>query len=305
MKRFAFIIDVAKCENCNNCFLSCKDEHCGNDWPGYGKSQPLHGQRWMNIETRERGAFPQIDVAYLAKPCQHCDDAPCVRAGQGAVVKRDDGIVLIDPEKARGMKNLIAACPYGAIWWNDELQLPQKCTMCAHLLDRGWRAPRCVQACPTGALTLFHGEDEELAELVRTEELATFDTAGPATKPRCFYQNLHRFTDDCLVGSVAAVLDGVSECLAGATVRLRDGRGMVAEQQTDDFGDFKFDRLPAAWRDRGHELEVVYRNRIAATISLGKGESSALGTIWIELDEAGKAGSSPAGGGGADTAEGR
>ena len=305
MKRYSFIIDVAKCENCNNCFLACKDEHCGNDWPGYGKSQPLHGQRWLNIETRERGVFPLIDVAYLAKPCQHCDEAPCVRAGQGAVVKRDDGIVLIDPDKAKGMRNLVAACPYGAIWWNEALQLPQKCTMCAHLLDSGWRAPRCVQACPTGALSLFHGEDAELAELVRAAELATLDSAGPATKPRCYYKNLHRFTGDCLVGSVAAVLNGGDECLAGAIVRLRAGQEIIAEQLTDDFGDFKFDRLPAKWSDGGYELEVVYRNRIAASIGSGNGGSSALGTIWIELDEAGRAGSLPVGGGDADKAEGR
>ena len=35
MKRWYMVIDVERCENCNNCFLACKDEHCGNDWPGY------------------------------------------------------------------------------------------------------------------------------------------------------------------------------------------------------------------------------------------------------------------------------
>jgi len=34
MKKWAMIIDVAKCENCNNCFLSCKHEHIGNDFSG-------------------------------------------------------------------------------------------------------------------------------------------------------------------------------------------------------------------------------------------------------------------------------
>jgi len=54
MKKYSFIIDVAKCENCNNCFLSCRDEHCGNEWPGYSLPQPLHGQRWMNIAGKKR-----------------------------------------------------------------------------------------------------------------------------------------------------------------------------------------------------------------------------------------------------------
>jgi len=282
MKKYSFIIDVAKCENCNNCFLSCKDEHCGNDWPGYSKSQPLHGQRWMNIETKERGVFPVIDVAYLAKPCQHCDDAPCIRAGQGAVVKRPDGIVLIDQEKAKGRKNLAAACPYGAIWWNEELQLPQKCTFCAHLLDGGWREPRCVQACPTGALTILHGTDEELAEVIRAEGLDVLDSGGLATRPRCYYKNLHRFTSDCIIGSIATTINGITECVVGATVRLKDGKGVIAEQETDDFGDFKFDRLPLSRGDIGYELEVVYQNRIAATVRIFKDEPLTLETIWIE-----------------------
>ena len=47
--------------------------------------------------------------------CNHCDDAPCVRAGGGAIRKRDDGIVVIDPVAARGRRDLIDSCPYGAI----------------------------------------------------------------------------------------------------------------------------------------------------------------------------------------------
>ena len=125
MKKWYMIIDVDKCENCNNCFLSCKDEHCGNTWEGYAVSQPDHGQRWMNIRRKERGQFPAIDVAYLPTPCMHCDDAPCLKAARGgAVTKREDGIVLIDPQKAKGQKELVQACPYGAIWWNEEKQIP-------------------------------------------------------------------------------------------------------------------------------------------------------------------------------------
>ena len=57
MKQRYISIDVAKCHDCNNCFMACKDEHCGNDWPGYTAAQPRHGHRWMNIERRERGVY--------------------------------------------------------------------------------------------------------------------------------------------------------------------------------------------------------------------------------------------------------
>ena len=66
-----------------------------------------------------------IDVAYVPTMCNHCDNAPCVAKGGGAVTKRDDGIVIIDPVKAKGRKDLVETCPYGHIWWNEELQVPQ------------------------------------------------------------------------------------------------------------------------------------------------------------------------------------
>jgi Fe-S-cluster-containing dehydrogenase component len=95
-------------------------------------------------------------------------------------VKRADGIVLIDPEKSVGQRSLVAACPYGAIWWNAEKNLPQKCTLCAHLLDTGWKAPRCVQACPTGALSIHHTEPGHLA---RPREDPDWSPLGGAENP--------------------------------------------------------------------------------------------------------------------------
>ena len=280
MKKYCFVIDVAKCENCNNCFLSCKDEHCGNDWIGYALSQPLHGQRWMNILTKERGKFPFVDVAYLPKPCQHCDDAPCIKAGiDDAVYKRADGIVLIDPEKARGQKAIVAACPYGAIWWNETLQVPQKCTFCAHLLDDGWHQTRCMQSCPTGALSVLHLTDEELAEVIQAQNLEVLPTGPVKTRPRCYYKNLHRFAGRCLMGSIATTVDGITECVFGATVRLQDGDEVFEQTVTDEFGDFKFDRLAAA--KETYDLKVIYQDRSISSIKVEIKDSLSLGTLWI------------------------
>ena len=128
------IIDIEKCEDCNNCFMACKDEFVDNDFPPYSVSQPRHGHRWMNIMRKERGSGSLMDVAYRSTPCMHCDDAPCIKAAKdSAVYKREDGIVIIDPEKSAGRKEIMAACPYHAIWWNEEKGIPQKCTFCAHL----------------------------------------------------------------------------------------------------------------------------------------------------------------------------
>jgi Fe-S-cluster-containing dehydrogenase component len=245
MRRWNLIIDVAKCEDCNNCSLACKDEHVGNDWPGYSYPQPLHGHRWMNTMRKERGTGSNIDVSYRPTPCMHCDDAPCLRAAAGgAVRKREDGIVLIDPQKARGQKALVEACPYSAIYWNEERDVPQKCTLCAHLLDEGWDKPRCVQSCPTGALTVAYVEDEEMAARVEVEGLEVLQP-GLGTRPRVLYKNLYLFDSVFVAGSVSQKRGGVVECAEGATVLLARDGAAVATVTTDCFGDFKIDGLPA------------------------------------------------------------
>ena len=102
-------------------FLRARTSTWTMTWKGFSLEQPKHGSAWITILRKERGQFPAIDVAYLPTPCMHCDDAPCVKmATNGAVYKRSDGIVLIDPEKAEGQKDIVKACPYGAGEWNEE-----------------------------------------------------------------------------------------------------------------------------------------------------------------------------------------
>lgn len=260
MKRWYWVIDVAKCENCNNCYLACKDEHVDNEWPSYAAPQMPHQQKWIEIRTNERGQYPVIDVGYLPQPCQHCDNAPCIKAARdGAVYKRPDGIVIIDPVKAKGQSQLVKACPYGAISWNEKLNLPQKCTFCAHLLDNGWTKTRCMQSCPTGALTVRHVEDTEMAEIIRTEKLETY-RPELKTGPAVYYKNLYRYTKCFIGGSIATVLDGKEECAEGAVVSLHNNDGeKIGESVTDNYGDFKFDNLGE--NSGKYMLQINYRNK--------------------------------------------
>lgn len=278
MKKWNLVIDVALCENCNNCVLATKDEHIGNDFPGYAAPQPRHGHDWIRIERRMRGANPMVDVAYLPTTCNHCDSAPCIAAANGeAIYKREDGIVIIDPEKARGRKDLVMSCPYGAIWWNEELQLPQKWIFDAHLIDQGWAAPRGVQACPTGAMRALHVEDKEMESEVRREKLETLQPEL-RTFPRVYYRNFYRYSKCFIGGSVTVKKDGVIDCFSGAWVTLKLGNQVVAETTSDVFGDFKFDGLdPSSGK---YEIEISHpqHGKVSAEAELGK-ESIYLGTF--------------------------
>ena len=272
------IIDVAKCENCNNCFLACKDEHVGNEWPGYTLEQPLHGHRWINIMRKERGQFPLIDVAYRPTPCMNCDEAPCVKASQGSIVKRPDGIVLIDYQKSKGKKELVKACPYGAIWWNEEKEVPQKCTFCAHLLDEGWKQPRCAQACPTGCLKMIRVDQEEMNRIIKEENLEVLHPEFN-TKPSVYYKNLYRYDKCFIAGSVAYDNNGISECAQGARVSLYKDNVKLAEVQTDAFGDFKFDKLEENSGD--YIIDIQFKTDTKVTLNINLNQSLSLGVIKI------------------------
>ena len=238
MKEKYMIHDVALCMNCNNCFISCKDEHVGNDWPGYQAPMPRHGHRWMSIATRERGENDRIDVAYRPTPCQQCKNAPCEKVGD-FIKRRDDGIVVFDVTGGKG-KDITEACPFGSIWWNDEEQVSQKCDFCAHLLDNPcWEhgVPRCVHTCPTGALSFIEEEPAEFEKRIEAEGLSAC-ADEPKTGPHVWYKNLYRFTKNFITGQL--IKDG--DVMSGAPVTL-SCRGLETELVTDMFGEFKFDGL--------------------------------------------------------------
>ena len=247
MKKWNMIIDVARCHDCNDCFLADKDEFVANDFPPYSAAQPRHGHRWMNIRRKERGQFPLVETAYLPMPCMHCDDAPCL-TDDGAVYKRDDGLVIIDPVRARGRKEIVSSCPYSAIYWNDEEELAQKCTGCAHLLDDGWTETRCSQVCPTEAIRFVMAEDDEFERRVEEEGLQRYrDSLG--TRPRVWYKNLYLW-ETAFVG-VSIVFGDNDECGEGATVAVSRQGATAREGIADLFGEVRVDRL-----EPGHDYVV-------------------------------------------------
>lgn len=278
MNKWNMIIDVAECTNCNLCTLATMDEYVGNEFPGYTAPMPKHGHKWIDILQKERGQGTMIDVAYVPTMCNHCDDAPCIKAAKdGAARKRDDGIVVIDPVKARGQRQLVDACPYGHIWWNEERQLPQAWSFDAHLIDQGWRQTRGQQSCPTGAMRALCVEDSDMTRMAREEGLETLQP-GLGTRPRVYYKNLWRYKTCFIGGSVAAERHGVVDCVEGATVRLIKDGALIAEATTDNYGDFKLDRLK--------ENSGDYRVEIAAgpatrSIDVSLGLSVNLGEIRI------------------------
>ena len=234
------------------------------------------GQAWIKVGEQERGSFPKVKVSYVPVPCQHCADAPCMSAATGgAVYRRKDGIVIIDPDKAAGQRGIVSACPYGAVFWNEERNSPQKCTFCAHLLDDGWKEPRCVEACPTLAI-VFGDLDSPESEVSRLRAEKPVEDLLPqfATKPLVSYLGLPKrfLSGEIVLG------DRQDQCAEGVSVVLRNGK-LTLTAVTDNYGDFEFRNLDA---DAEFVLRVEHAGYKPRELTARAAADFNLGTIVLE-----------------------
>ncbi|MCD8321579.1 MAG: oxidoreductase [Oscillospiraceae bacterium] len=257
MKKPGIAINSARCMACYACFMACKDEHCGWD-SALTKSQPELGQYWMNIVEWERGDNTRrVKTATVPTPCSHCDNPACVAAAKdGAVYKRPDGIVIIDPEKAVGQKQIVDACPIHAVYWNEDLNLPQKCTMCAELLDDpdypGYE-PRCVEACPNQALVFgdLADPDSEISKLIAANKVTQLEALGDMGS-----SVVHLNIPSAFLAGTVAYPKELEEVCIGAKVKITcTETGETHEMETNWAGDYEFEDLP---KEKTWTVEITY-----------------------------------------------
>ncbi len=283
MTTYAMVVDVTRCTGCHNCFLACRDEHVGNDHRPIAAAQPEGGQTWLELLEHERGKFPRVRVDYVPLPCQQCRDAPCVTsAAGGAVYRRPDGIVVIDPDRAKGHPEIVASCPYRVIHWNAAEEIAQKCTFCAHLLDQGWDEPRCVEACPTEALVFGDADDptSKVSQILKSKATEALHAEFGLT-PAVRYHGLpQRF-----VSGEIAFADRLNDPAVNVRLSLRNGTN-AHECLTDPYGDFVFEGLEAG---ASYVLHILAPGYGAREIGIGAHHDVDLGTILLEPNGVGAA----------------
>lgn len=99
-------------------------------------------QRRLRIQVV--AGMPAVDV------CTHCADRPCVAScpHHALVVWPSGRVELVEP-RCTGCGHCVAACGLHAVWRVGVLDKAVKCDGCRPL----GRAPACVDACPTAALS--------------------------------------------------------------------------------------------------------------------------------------------------------
>ncbi|MEE8300603.1 MAG: 4Fe-4S dicluster domain-containing protein [Desulfatiglandales bacterium] len=126
------IIDHDKCTGCRLCELVCSVKHTGASNPSRAT---VHVVKWED------------EGFYLPMLCQHCVDAPCTSVCPTNAIYKDEGLnrVMIDYDLCIGCKVCIAACPFGAMGFDEIEKKVIKCDICDG-------EPLCVRFCDMKAI---------------------------------------------------------------------------------------------------------------------------------------------------------
>ena len=186
-KRYAMVINLDKCVGCHACTQGCKTEH--NVPSGVWRS-------WVKKLRKTRGDTSRN--YYLPRLCNQCDKPPCVPVCPVRATYRDgDGIIRQRDDRCIGCKYCIVACPYSARFVHPGKEVVDKCDFCHDRVTRG-RQPACVEACPTGSLSLpgadrarvfgdLNDPSSEISKLVALHPMHTMK-ADLGTKPMVLYK---------------------------------------------------------------------------------------------------------------------
>ena len=135
MEKISLIFDKRNCMGCHACEVACKQEH------GLGVGPRL-------VQVLEESPD------YIPIYCHHCAKAPCRDVCPvEAIARNEQGIVLIDNDLCIGCRECLEACPFGAMQFDDRLEVAVKCDLCLHRLAEN-KKPACISVCPTACISL-------------------------------------------------------------------------------------------------------------------------------------------------------
>lgn len=152
MKKNIMVVDLDRCIGCKACQVACKMEN----------GVALGSSRIKVPAIGPTGIYPDLEMYFLPSMCQQCEEPPCVKVCPtgASYIRSEDGLVLVEKEKCIGCKSCLRACPYEVNFFNNEMRIADKCTLCVHLTDQG-ELPACVKICAGSALLFGDINDPE------------------------------------------------------------------------------------------------------------------------------------------------
>jgi anaerobic carbon-monoxide dehydrogenase iron sulfur subunit len=139
-KRLA-VIDVERCVGCQACMFAC------------ARRMGEGGLSESCIGVRSAGG---VRKGYVVVVCRACPNPPCAKVcPTDALPLAKGGGVRLKADLCIGCRNCEEACPFGAVYWNEQENKPQICVHCGY----------CASYCPYDVIAL-----EEIREAAHVIE---------------------------------------------------------------------------------------------------------------------------------------
>ncbi|KAA3630493.1 MAG: hypothetical protein DWQ09_00220 [Proteobacteria bacterium] len=130
-----------------------------------------HGVKLIDVlEDGPKLVDGELAFTYNVNACTHslCDGHPCIEVCPVFCIEsRDDGIVVMDYDECIGCEICVDACPTGAITMNHGENITQKCNLCHHRVEKGL-IPACADNICLGHCIYF-GDPKEIASIIESK----------------------------------------------------------------------------------------------------------------------------------------
>ncbi len=191
IKKYGFVIDVARCIDCRACLVACSVEN---------KVPDDHTRIWVH-DLQVQGDFPNLAQTFVPYNCMHCDHPPCTEVCVSRATYKDPatGLVLVDQEACIGCGYCVEACPYGARYLDQKRGVVDKCNGCIQRVAVGLQ-PACVATCVGGSRMFgdLNDPESEVSQALKNANSVMrldYESGEVDTDPNIFYINAEGMTN--------------------------------------------------------------------------------------------------------------
>jgi formate dehydrogenase iron-sulfur subunit len=143
-EQYAFAVDLDNCTGCKACVSACHSLNGLDD-----------DETWRSVGLLLGGTEAEPYQQIVTTACHHCIDPACLNGCPVLAYEKDPdtGIVRHLDDQCIGCQYCVLKCPYDVPKYSTRRGIVRKCDMCHGRLAAG-EAPACVQACPSGAISI-------------------------------------------------------------------------------------------------------------------------------------------------------
>ncbi len=228
-EQYAFAVDLDICTGCKACVSACHSLNGLDD-----------DETWRDIGLLHGGSVEEPWQQTVTTACHHCVEPACLEGCPVRAYEKDaaTGIVRHLDDQCIGCQYCVLKCPYDVPKYAKKRGIVRKCDMCHSRLAVG-EAPACVQACPSGAITIRIAQTREVAEAAVPDSHllpGAFDSSY--TKPTTLYTSRRALPANARPGDSAALrLEHAHAPLIGMLVLTQIAAGLFVCAAALAFGD--------------------------------------------------------------------